>query len=146
MEIVSFEISKKLKEKGYTQDITKHNAWYATEYYKNSCLGEYFEGELTPIGECGDKINALHIIEAENKGVVAPTISQVLKWLREDKKIIIVNRPEGFNKETKRCLFFYEIYDENPGYFWEHIEYPQSFHTWEESSVAAIEYVLDNLI
>ena len=140
MEIVSFEISKKLKEKGYTQDITRHNAWYATAHYKNSCLGEYFEGELTPIGEYGDKINALHIIEVENKGVVAPTISQVLKWLREEKRIEV--NACWDNIDAQWIGYASEMDKPDLVGYYTSIDYD----SYEQATLAGIEYVLDNLI
>ena len=139
---VPFEIAQKLKEKGYSQDTNKHNAWYATEYYKNSCLGEYFEGELTPIGEYGNKINALHIIEVENKGVIAPTISQVLKWLRESKKMFV--QISLFQYCYDYCILDTEmVYYDN-----EHkvLHQGPTGYSYEEAAIAGIEYCLDNLI
>ena len=70
MEIVLFEIAQKLKEKGFNEDC---HAYY--EPLKH-CLN--FSRVF--------KTNSL----AENyKCVMAPTISQVLKWLREEKKIFV---------------------------------------------------------
>jgi hypothetical protein len=74
----------------------------------------------------------------------APTISQVLKWLRT-KKIVISILPTGYNKETGLPGYYYVVYDVTE-YFWEKFEYPGSFDTWEECELSAIEYVLDNLI
>ena len=92
MDFVSYDIAKKLKEKGFPQDIQHCIGWYPTEYYKNSCIGEYFEGELQEIEDYfGDRISAIHITENEKKGVIAPSIYQVLKWLRE--KDIMVEIP-----------------------------------------------------
>lgn len=137
MEVVSFKIAQKLREKGYPQDTEKHNAWYATEYYKNSCLGEYFEGELTNTDEYGDKINALHIVETENKGVVAPTISQVLKWLREEKKIEVVVLGQDYIGGP----YFADVFTED-GLMNKAEPYPK----YEQAALAGIVYVLDNLI
>lgn len=144
MEIVSFEIAQKLKEKGYPQDITKHNAWYATEYYKNSCLGEYFEGELTPIGEYGDKINALHIIEVESKGVVAPTISQVLKWLRDEKQIHIYTDIVSAGWVYNVLINVKKFEDDT--WWYNGVKEEGYYDSYEQAALAGIEYVLDNLI
>ena len=67
----------------------------------------------------GDRISAIHIIENEKKGVVAPTISQVLKWLKEEGvkecdtivKGIIRWRQGGFILEVIENDF------ENAGYY-----------------------------
>lgn len=144
-DFVPFEITKKLKEKGFPQDIQHCIGWYPTEYYKNACIGEYFEGELQEIEDYfADRISTIHIIENEKKGVIAPTISQVLKWLEDKKKIFLTVdiEPMGF--------FFIINYDILTNYNGEYEfsiynstnTYPSSI----ESAIAGIEYVLDNLI
>lgn len=139
-DFVSFEIAKKLKEKGYPQDIQHCIGWYPTEYYKNSCIGEYFEGELQEIEDYyGDRISAIHIIENEKKGVIAPTIPQVLKWLREKDIMveIIVNLGDNgvwqfaFRVQTKK---FYERATKC------------DYTSYESAALFCIEYIIDNLI
>lgn len=145
MEIVSFEIAKKLKEKGFPQGVQHCIGWYPTEYYKNSCIGEYFEGELQEIEDYfGDRISAIHIMENEKKGVIAPTISQVLKWLREMKKVHLI-------VEISDSGWYYTLY---PNIRWENgklksDKYFMSFKhnpSYELAALAGIEYCLDNLI
>lgn len=140
MEIVSFEIAKKLKGKGFPQDTEYCMKWYPTEYYKNSCIGEYFEGELQEVEDFGDRIQAIHIVENEKKGVIAPTISQVLKWLREEKNIEVV---ASFSYSNK--VWGYQVGDmtlsEDSILFHDY-----SFPTYELAALAGIEYVLNNLI
>lgn len=69
-----------------------------------------------------------------------PTVAQVLKWLREYKKIHINIdiRFDGY--------WFFDIWkiEENNvrGTGFDNIDYP----TYEKAALAAIEYVLDNLI
>lgn len=146
-DFVTFEIAKKLKEKGFPQDIQHCIGWYPTEYYKNACIGEYFEGELQEIEDYfGDRINAIHIIENEKKGVIAPTISQVLKWLREEKKyhIEFVGNACGY-------LFIISDVPSEGGTDRYCSDYsgPNDGGTWdkyEDCAIASIEYVLDNLI
>lgn len=140
MEICKFEIAKKLKEKGFPQDIQHCIGWYPTEYYKNACIGEYFEGELQEIEDYfGDRISAIHIIENEKKGVIAPTISQVLKWLREEKKLHI-SIEYGY---AEIPLWDFEIrLIGNYGRWWA----DEIYSSYEQATLAAIEYCLDNLI
>lgn len=142
MEIVPFLLAKKLKEKGFPQDIQHCIGWYPTEYYKNSCIGEYFEGELQEIEDYyGDRISAIHIIENEKKGVIAPTISQVLKWLREEKKIyIMIDR--SFSVKNS---WHYVICNNDD---FEHLVQQESIpnRKWELAALAGIEYVVNNLI
>lgn len=146
-DFVTFELAKKLKEKGFPQDIQHCIGWYSTEYYKSSCIGEYFEGELQEIEDYyEDRISARHIIENEKKGVIAPTISQVLKWLREEKKyhIEFVGNACGY-------LFIISDVPSEGGTdrYCSGYSGPNDGGTWdkyEDCVLAAIEYVLDNLI
>ena len=150
-DFVPYKLAVKLKEKGYPQDIQHCIRWYPTEYYKNYCIGEYFEGELQEIEDYfGDRISAIYIMENEKKGVIAPTISQVLKWLR-DRNIHI--EPFLVNAETAQYKlnivgwngkFFCSIYnslleDANNKTI-------TTYQSYEQAAIAGIEYCLDNLI
>ena len=142
-DFVPYELAVKLKEKGFPQDIQHCIGWYPTEYYKNSCIGEYFEGELQEIEDYfGDRISAIHIIENEKKGVIAPTISQVLKWLREEKGIYI--QITLFEYCYDYCILDTKmVYYDN-----EHkvLHQGPTGYSYDEAAIAGIEYVLDNLI
>lgn len=143
MTIVSFEIAKKLKEKGYPQDVQHCIRWYPTEYYKNSYIGEYFEGELQEIEDYfEDRISAIHIMENEKKGVIAPTLSQVLKWLREEKKIFI--HIDVYENDKFDYFFGIAVQGDKT---WER-KYigEKDYNTYELAAIAGIEYCLDNLI
>jgi hypothetical protein len=66
-----------------------------------------------------------------------PTISQVLKWLRDEKKLHIVI-PASFDEG-----YWWEVRDFNR----EISEYSDIEYTsYEQAALAGIEYVLDNLI
>lgn len=125
-DFVTYELAVKLKEKGFDEP----------------CYGYYHcNGGNDSFELCGDR----DFLNSKNQyRVAAPTIPQVLKWLRK-KKIVISILPTGYNKETGLPGYYYVIYDVTE-YFWEKHEYPQSFETWEECKLGAIEYVLDNLI
>lgn len=69
--------------------------------------------------------------------VNAPTIYQVLKWLRNEKKIHIVIQA-SFNEG-----YWWEVRDFNR----EVPEYGDNeFDSYEKAAISGIEYVLDNLI
>ena len=78
-----------------------------------------------------------------NEVIIAPTISQVLKWLREEKKMHII-------VEVADSGWYYTVY---PNIRWENgnlksDKYIMSFKkkdSYEQATLAGIEYVLDNL-
>jgi hypothetical protein len=76
---------------------------------------------------------------------IAPTISQVLKWLREEKLILIGLSPmqeyDG-NEMIEWCSTIYKA-DKQGGMSWMEELYYESY---EQAALAGIEYVLDNLI
>lgn len=125
-EFVNFEIAQKLKEKGYPQltfgQYDMQSACYVEDgrFYENGCITEV------------------------SRAYTAPRISEVLKWLREEKKIHL----------------FVEIADKG----WYYTIYPNiriedgkltsdkyilgqvPFKSHEEAEIGGIEYVLDKLI
>lgn len=121
MELVSFELAKKLKEKGFPQKTSGMFSMCGDCYYDD---GRFYKG--------GAICNV-------NDAYTAPTISQVLKWLREEKKIMfevpITLTDDGIWKFTFR-IQTKEFYDRS-NYEWD---------TYEKSALAGIEYVLNNLI
>ena len=133
METVSFEIAKKLKEKGfYYPCFDAINAFGCT--YKNGWC-EYLD----------DRYNELiTLADLHKEDCLLPTISQVLKWLREEKDchIMIDIYDNGW---------FYTInnfYRHDTGVFEvkTHLMQCLDYDTYEQAALAGIEYVLDNLI
>mgnify|MGYP003288612779 CR=1 FL=1 len=120
MEFVDFDLAKKLKEKGFNVP------FYF--YYRTDDKYLHHTMAIKPLVYC-DKI--------EDEVVCAPTISQVLKWLREEKKIYVsveVEREDWFEYKivqtikNTRCTGT-RVYD-----------------TYIEAILAGIEYVIHNLI
>lgn len=113
MDFVTFEIAKKLKEKGFNEysdrSYTKIGLFNYTETYKES--KEFY--------------------------CYAPTISQVLKWLRKEKKIYVLIEVEYED------WFEYKIVQTIKGIRGSNT---RVYETFEEAVLAGIEYVLDNLI
>ena len=76
---------------------------------------------------------------------IDPTISQVLKWLREEKLILIGLSPMqeyGGDEIVEWCATVYKA-DKQGGLSMKEEFYYQSY---EQAAIAGIEYILDNLI
>lgn len=134
-DFVPFEIAKKLKEKGFPQHITDEA--YIIDNYGEE---EYDIGDRLPVPLVPDYMD----------DVAAPTISQVLKWLR-DRNIHI--EPFLINAETVQYKlnimgwngkFFCSIYnslleDANNKTI-------TTYQSYEQVALAGIEHIIDNLI
>lgn len=122
-----FELAVKLKKKGFPQrtfgEYDMQGACYIEDglFYKNGCITEVA------------------------RAYTAPTISQVLKWLREEKLILIGLSPMqeyGGDEVVEWCATAYKA-DKQGGLSWQEEFYYQSY---EQAALAGINYVLDNLI
>lgn len=138
MEICGFEIAKKLKEKGF----------------REKCIAYYWEkiNEHTPSFVVEDNmpedgICLLDLLSNHNQAewscfIDAPTISQVLKWLRKEKKIFIhidVYINDKFD-------YFFSIAEQGRE-TWEMVYIgEEDYKTYELAALAGIEYCLENLI
>ena len=152
-EFVPYDLAVKLKEKGFNEkclfaynDEQVINPKVVEEYGNLSDDGYY---ELTEDGGGKLKWDNVYIYEQQiifrdkiiikRNFVDAPTISQVLKWLREDKKIyleiVIVVDAE----------YMCDIYKISPRPI-ECLGSTEYFKTYEQAAIEGIEYVLDNLI
>lgn len=124
MEFITFELAKKLKEKGYPQ-------------VKQDTLAMYDEdGEWYSMAETIDE--AYSFEDFDEHDCVCPTIYQVFKWLREEKKLYI---------EIVIMLdseYVCDIYKINPRRI-ECLGSTEHFKTYEQAAMAGIEYVLEKL-
>jgi hypothetical protein len=126
IEFVTYQIALKLKEKGFPQ-------------VKDNTLAMYNEnGEWFSLTSTLDK-DEYSFEDFDDRDCVCPTIAQVLKWLRENKRL-----------EANGC------YDNDAegwmGYVCE-MDVPDlyAFHAlkerhklYEEATLSAIEYILNN--
>ena len=124
MDFVSFELAKKLKEKWYPQntfgccDMLGACYIYDGRFYKDGCI--------VPV----------------DKAFSAPTISQVLKWLREMKGLHVVcpfYKDKGYYYYVQRlgdAARIVSSFDDSD----------DCFNEYKQAELAGIEYVLDNLI
>ncbi len=137
MDFVTFGIAKKLKEKGFSLN---------NEYI------EFIGCRFIYSDECTIKrISTIGAYEKEYFGenIDCPTISQVLKWLRNKKGIFL--EMEHITRNSVGCNL---IERKNGGviasYKYDKFRYanknPLAGNTYEKCALYAIEYVLDNLI
>jgi hypothetical protein len=120
MEFVNFELSKKLKDLGYNVPFF---FFYRTD---DQLLHHAMVGQPLVYGK-----------RVDNEVVIAPTISQVLNWLRKEKKIHIII-PASFDES-----YWWEARDFNRGIS---EYYDVKYTSYEEAALAGIEYVLDTRI
>ena len=129
-DFVSFEIAKKLKEKGFMQKVVYYyNEKGKVNVYKSYTIGNIEHSWL-------DFRTNKNMCES-SPWCDAPTISQVLKWLREEKHIHICT---DFDKDMN---WYYQIaiYGST-----DITAEGCGFKSYEDAMIAGIEYVLDDLI
>ena len=84
---VSFEIAKLLKEKGFPQEYNKyHSMVYNEEDYENEYEVQrmVLETEIVKAGTLSS-----YPVGVPEPKCYCPTLQMAMKWLREDKKILI---------------------------------------------------------
>ena len=140
-DFISFELAKKLKEKGFRE---KCLAYYDAEDNVGLLYNTQYSDELLPC-QYTDLLASYNSgdiaanLDTSDNCIDAPTISQVLKWLREEKKVylelvIVV--------DAEYMCDIYKI-DARPIECLGSTEYSK---TYEAAALAGIGYCLDNLI
>ena len=131
-DLVILEMAKKLKEKGFREECLCHYVGEDLVYNIESPIANYdFLFSLNKYD------NLLH-----RDNIDAPTISQVLKWLRDKFFLHISQKPYPCEDGL---MWMYEIRKINK-YIVFVVVNKTGFVTEEEASVAGIKYSLDNLI
>ena len=122
---VSFELAKKLKEKGYPQGMS---------------FQSYFVGDNICRGcNVGDVVYR-NKKEDDTHLIACPTIAQVLKWLREKHKFHIIVGLDMFLKYD----WLIQRIDRKEANLTSHFN--NNRDTYEQAALAGIEYVLDKLL
>lgn len=121
-DFVNFKLAKKLKEKGYPQHIAE-DAYIIDNYGEE----KYIIGDRLPIPLVPDYMD----------DVSAPTISQVLKWLRDEKGIHVCIALGEFSDWT------YDVSRIDGNMF---CKAEDGFESYEQAAIAGVNYCLDNLI
>ena len=131
-----FELAVKLKEKGFNKECLLH--------YTSS--GGFFSNSIDTYDRPNQELDYSDFQRCYNNGnsiglIDAPTISQVLKWLREEQGYNVNMRiysPDGW---------YWTIQDRDGNYCCSYLTLSDDlFETYEQAALAGIEYVLDNLI
>ena len=134
-DFVSFEIAKKLKEKGFREPCF---GWY---HPSGVCVYGYLTLLIANQSDCrGCDYDDLLESHNDDKHIDAPTISQVLQWLREEKNILLAPNPACFKEDC--CL----SWDCDVWAYGNYNHCCVDYKTYEKASIAGIEYVINNLI
>ena len=136
MDFVTFEIAKKLKEKGFNCELP---------YAMYNEIGQFCLLTTSApyhVCESGYKYREYYDYNDFDKyDFIAPTIDQVLKWLREAKRIDAGSVWD--NRDGKWIGYINEM--DMPDLVGEYV-LPNTYYSYEKAAIAVIEYVLDNLI
>ena len=141
-DFITFEIAKKLKEKGFKE---KCLAYYDVEdnvglLYNTQYSDEALPCQYTDLLQCHNTGEAETQSDDSENCVDAPTISQALKWLREEKnlcvEVLISVRGGWYN-------IIYEIAPRR-GFDLKHMLIEAK--SYEDAAIAGIEYCVDNII
>lgn len=124
---VSFEIAKKLREKGFREECLCHYIGKDLFYNIESPIAN------NQLWFCHNKFD--NIWHRDNYD--APTISQVLKWLREEKIHIVIDFDGGMDWYYQIALYGLTTYEK---------ESEHKYNSYEQAALAGIEYVLNKLI
>jgi hypothetical protein len=141
MEFVTFEIAKKLKEKGF-----REKCLYRYKYYSKTLHPNRVEPKIVR------DINYSEFFKCYNSFVYsdidAPTISQVLKWFRKEHHLHfeVVGAAYGYNliisdtpDKGGTDRYYSHANDDGPNY-------AGAWDDHDDCVLYGIEYVLDNLI
>lgn len=131
-DFVSFEIAKKLKEKGF-----RWGCLYRYRNYSKTLHPNRVETKFAREVKYSEFYNCFN--SYIDNDIDAPTISQVLKWLREEKKIhICISYSDNIN-----TMWEYEVILLD-GALYQNAD--SGYNSYEEAAFAGIEYCLNNLI
>ena len=135
-DFVSFETAKKLKEKGFAIP-TKSIFGMYNEIGVFHTLTTSADYETCDSGfKCRCYYN---YDDFDERDFIAPTISQVLKWLREEKRLHIAidiwGRTWGYD--------IIELTSDNSLHW---TAYREDIKSYEDAALAGIEHAIDNLI
>lgn len=145
-DFVTYELAKKLKEKGFRELCLVYYTNDNTLYYN------YSHKAGACYTDCYLSHNLMPKDSVSGKFVDAPTISQVLKWLREEKEIFIrVTLSYDYStnadgEQVDRWTFWlFEVFSMGSGSLI-YTEEISEYDSYEQAAIAGIEYCLDNLI
>lgn len=137
-DFVSFELAKKLKEKGFDEPCINAANKFGCTYLNGWC--EYLDNRD------GEDIT---LSDLKDGDYLLPTISQVLKWLREKKDIYVqveyINNKCFGSVIIRRTTGGVIVSYKDDKFHYSDSE-TLSHEEYEQATLAGIEYVIDNLI
>lgn len=122
-DFVNFELAKKLKEKGFDLE--------ETEIYGKFDSDGLFHSQLY--------FNYIETMDYDE--TIAPTISQALKWLRDEKKLYV---GVTYSPKIEGLQDFFYTTIQYIGDYQKTIYPNDSYDNWEEAALNGIEYAIDN--
>jgi len=138
-DFVGYDIAVKLKEKGFPQ-------------LKKNTLAMYNEdGEWFSLARNLDTFEYL-FDDFDDRDCVCPSIHQVLKWLRNTRKLfispcVITDYQDDFHRDTTYWSFIVVNIESGDSIYREYERVTEKrYETYEEAALAGIEYVINNLI
>lgn len=140
-DFVPFEIAKKLKEKGFPQ---------RPDYFNYSSYYDW-DGLRKIHSLCNASVWFDANINRDNI-YFAPIISQVLKWLRNTRKLfispcVITDYQDDFHRDTTDWSFIVVNIESGDSIYREYERVTEKrYETYEQAALAGIDYCLDNLI
>lgn len=136
-DIVTFDLAKKLKEKGFREKCLYRYADYSKTLQSNQA-----EINFARKVDCLEFYRCYNVYE--DNDIDAPTISQALKWLRELFEIDILPtvKISWIGNLNRIRLYSCNIYSPKLN---KPIE-TECFDSYEEAAIAGINYYLDNLM
>lgn len=140
-DFVSFNIAKKLKEKGFNKPCF---GWY----YPSEVCGFDYKTTIVFNNSAyrGSNYKDMLVSHKDEKHIDAPTISQVLKWLREVKKIYIVIAVNPTLSTKDKIAYYYQVYSNSTGVTSDYYESEECYAQWEDCAIGSIKSVLKYLI
>jgi hypothetical protein len=144
VDFVTFEIAKKLKEKGFKEKCITYYWEKINEHTPDFVI----EDTMPEDGICITDLLSEHNKAKWSPFIDAPTIAQALKWLRDTYKLFLSPCVIADFYPDITYWSFEVVNIESGDYVYreyEHID-DKRFSSYEEATLAGIEYVLDNLI
>lgn len=143
-DFVPYELAKKLKEKGFSCEIPF--AMY------NEIARFHLLTTAAPMTVCASGFKCREYYDYEDfdeHGYIAPTIYQVLKWLREEYRLHIEPRILTDSDVNADTYWKFSVLSARTGYTlyyeYNHID-DKRFETYEAAALAGVAYCLENLI
>lgn len=122
-DFVPLKLTQKLKEKGFILE--------KTEIYGKFDSDGLFHSQLY--------FNYFETMDCDE--IIAPTIHQVLKWLRDEKKLYV---GVTYSPKIEGSQDFYYATIQYIGDYQKTIYPNDSYDNWEEAALNGIEYAIDN--